>query len=114
VLVVLAVKVLNAGIRDKFSEKQATFQALCFFCFGVSLDLTLIFLARIPLPAKLSPMNMAMLRAQAHLLPSFFIIRPPQTAFGRCWRTATNWVFAGERDRPGCRFRRRAENRFPN
>ena len=28
--------------------------------------------------------------------------------------TATNRDFAGERDRPGCRFRRRAENRFPN
>src|ERR1035437_6208255 len=24
------------------------------------------------------------------------------------------WAFAGERDRPGCRFRRRAENHFPN
>ena len=33
--------------------------------------------------------------------------RPP-------WRTATHWVIAGERARPGCRFRRRAKNRFPN
>ena len=40
-------------------------------------------------------------------------VRPTQTAFGRCWRTATNWVIAGERDRPGCRFRRRAKNPFP-
>jgi hypothetical protein len=35
-------------------------------------------------------------------------VRPPQTANGRCWRTATNWDIAGERARPGCRFRRRA------
>jgi hypothetical protein len=26
---------------------------------------------------------------------------------------AHGWVFTGERDRPGCRFRRRAENLFP-
>jgi len=35
-------------------------------------------------------------------------VRPPQTAIGRCLRTATNWDFAGERARPGGRFRRRA------
>ena len=28
-------------------------------------------------------------------------VRPPQTAIGRCWRTATNWDIAGERARPG-------------
>ena len=35
-------------------------------------------------------------------------VRPPQTAIGRCWRTATNWDIAGERARPGGRFQRRA------
>jgi len=39
-------------------------------------------------------------------------VRPPQTAIGRCWRPATNWDFAGERARPGCRFRRRAKTGF--
>ena len=39
---------------------------------------------------------------------------PPQTAIGRCLRTATNWDIAGERARPGGRFRRRAKNRNPN
>jgi len=34
-------------------------------------------------------------------------IYPPQTAIGRCLRTATNWDLAGESARPGCRFRRR-------
>ena len=38
-------------------------------------------------------------------------VRPLQTAIGRCWRTATHWDIAGERARPGCRFRRRAGNR---
>jgi hypothetical protein len=38
----------------------------------------------------------------------FTRVRPPQTAIGRCLRTATNWDSAGERARPGCRFRRRA------
>jgi len=41
-------------------------------------------------------------------------VRPPQTAIGRCLRTVTNWDIAGERARPGGRFRRRAQNRFPN
>jgi hypothetical protein len=36
------------------------------------------------------------------------LVRPPQTAIGRCLRTATNWDFAVERARPGSRFRRRA------
>ena len=35
-------------------------------------------------------------------------VRPPQTAIGRCLRTATNWDSAGERTRLGGRFRRRA------
>jgi len=35
-------------------------------------------------------------------------VRPPQTAIGRCLRTATNWDLAGERARPGGRFRHRA------
>ena len=35
-------------------------------------------------------------------------VRPPQTAIGRCLRTATTWNFAGERARLGGRFRRRA------
>ena len=39
-------------------------------------------------------------------------VRPPQTAIGRCLRTATNWDFAGECARPGGRFRRRARTGF--
>ena len=42
---------------------------------------------------------------------SFFILRHQSTP--NClW--PHGWDFAGERARPGCRFRRRAENRFPN
>ena len=32
--------------------------------------------------------------------PPFARVRPPQTAIGRCLRTATNWDIAGERARP--------------
>ena len=35
-------------------------------------------------------------------------VRPPQTAIGRCLHTDINWDIAGERARPGCRFRCRA------
>ncbi len=49
------------------------------------------------------------------LRPGTAALRPrssPQTAIGRCLRTATNWDFAGEHARPGGRFRR-AKNRSP-
>jgi len=39
--------------------------------------------------------------------------RTPNSSTPNC-RWPHGWVLAGERDRLGCRFRRRAENRFPN